>query len=252
MGLSYGQISVSDVIARAKMQLGLSGTTDNDIWFETLANEAARHLDCLSVTVKRTCKIDIDGSTVCLPKGFKQFVAFRFLDNTDVDNGTTTLTSLTTTTQLTGNIVIGSTNGIALANNSVYADLKFLGSCGASSNGWYDYYNLFEIQNGMMYFHGTPVYTQGLLSFMGFNVDSNGMMLIYEDYERAMWNYICWMFCLQNFDRYPANLREEYRMTWTSQKAWLKSEEVVQHFKDTKRQVSEWANTLVSDKNWTI
>lgn len=249
MGLSYDQISTSDIIARAKMQLGISNTTDNDIWFETLANEAARHLDCLSVTVKRTCKLDIDGTSVCLPKGFKKFVALRFVDESLTPNNA----SIQSITQNTSNIIITPAMPYGFMDNAIYADLKFLTDCGTNNDGlWTDFPELFQIQNGSIFFHGKPMSTTALISFMGLNVDENGMMLVFEDYERAIWNYICWMFCLQNFERYPANLREEYRMTWTAQKAWIKSEEVVQHFKDTKRQVSEWANALVSDKNWSI
>ena len=251
MALSYGQISVSDVIARAKMQLGISSTTEHDIWFETLANEAARHLDCLSVTIKRTCKLDIDGTTACLPKGLKQFIALRFVDDC---SGTSSTEDIQTVSQNTGNLNITTFSSLySFTNNAVYADLKFLKTCGCDDDlGFYDHPNLFEIQGNTIFFHGTPPSTTALISFLGLNVDDNGMMLVYEDYERAMWNYICWCFCLQNFDRYPANLRSEYYSTWASQKAWIKSKEVAAHFKNTKRQVSEWANALVSDKNWTL
>jgi hypothetical protein len=108
------QITLGDCVSRAKMQLGLASTSDNDIWFETLADEAAKHLQCLSIYVKKQCNVEIENGKFKLPCGFGRFIGMRFCD---------------------------SDNGAFL--EGIYADLKFLTlDCGCSGE---------EVRYGIIY-----------------------------------------------------------------------------------------------------
>jgi hypothetical protein len=221
------QITLADCVARAKMQLGLASTTDNDIWFEVLADEAAKHLNCLSIYVKKQCNIEIENGKAKLPCGFGRLVGMRFCD-TD-----------------SGNFLEG-----------IYADMKFLTldcSCtGEELNGYLPYNSLFEIIDDYIHFHTEPASDNATLAYIGLNVDDNGMLIIYEKYERAIWNYICSMYADQNPEKVPSRTAMKYHEVWKSQKAWLKGEDVKDNYIDTKRQVREWSKALVADKNWTL
>ena len=51
-------ITLSAIVAASKIALKIE-SSDQDVFFEYLANEAVRHLDSLSVFTKQLCTIDI-------------------------------------------------------------------------------------------------------------------------------------------------------------------------------------------------
>lgn len=248
--LTYEQIPISNAVSRAKMQLGLGGTTDNDIWFETLADEAARHLGCLSLLVKKNCKIDIINGKAKLPCGFYKLLGLKFdIAFTDFIPDPNNPPPAGANPNQGGNQYPYNPYYF----DAVYADLKFLNDWGVDGQtNFQPYQSVFEIIGNYIHFHSPPATGIATLSYMGWNKDEDGMIIIYENYERAIWNYICYMFTLQNSDRYPVSTRMDYRETWKSQKAWLKGEEVLEHFRNTKQQVQEWMKSPVVDKNWTL
>jgi hypothetical protein len=221
------QITLGDCVSRAKMQLGLASTSDNDIWFETLADEAAKHLQCLSIYVKKQCNVEIENGKFKLPCGFGRFIGMRFCD---------------------------SDNGAFL--EGIYADLKFLtldcGCSGEEVSNFSNYNTLFEIIDDYAHFHTSPPSDNATISYIGLNVNDDGMLIVYEKYERAIWNYICTNYADQNPEKIPGRTAAKYHETWKSQKAWLKGEDTKDNFEQTKKQIREWVKGLVVDKNWTL
>lgn len=237
----YATLPLTQCIASAKMQLRIE-VSDDDVWFEKLANEAARHMDSLTVFVKRQCQLAIVDGKAKLPNGFYRMLGLRlgggfngaslfyvdtpFLSNCGINNGDNTLF------------------GTSLINGSV-------------QNGS----GTFQIQNGYIYFATgismiDPVTKQVTYAtsvdcaFIGLNVDDNGLMIVREDMERGIVAYICYMYMLQNPDKYPAGIWQEHKATWQAQKEWIKSIDVQNDFRQTRRQIAAIANAWVVDKNW--
>lgn len=215
-------IDVRQVITSAKMQLRIE-SADSDAWFENLVHMGMRHVDSLDVFVKQVRQLPIKDGVVCLPKGFRQLIAFR----TGVEGA---------------------------CSKGIYVDMPFIKNCGCSINvtDMVQMEGAAEIQNDKLVFHTETTDTECTLAYMGLNVDDNGIMLIPDDYERGLTAFVCWKYTQQNFEQYPITVSETYRREWLAQKKWLRSVAVQNDFRNTRRQISEVVKALVSDKIFNV
>jgi hypothetical protein len=216
-------ISAKQIVTSAKQQLRLE-SSDFDAWLEKLVNEGVRHLDSFQLWKKQVRVIPVVDGAACLPDNFGRLIALRTGSGDD-------------------------------CLKAIYVDMPFISSCGCtpsvesvSSAG------IFEIQDGKIVFHNPDQLSdvaEITLAYFGLNSE-NGLLKIHADYERAVTAYVCWKFALANFEKYPAYVQQSYASEWVAQKKWVRSKEVHDDFRNTRRQVSEWVHALVADKNWEV
>lgn len=216
LGGSASYITVDQVISSIRLQMRLE-TSDEDVWLEKLIFEGVRHLDAMSIFVKSFSKLTVSDRRAKLPQGYHSLIGLRI--------GCLKMT---------------------------YVDKPFLDNCGCdalndiTTNGY-------QIVNGCIHFEdeideGTEV----VIAYWGLNVDRDGLFLIHEDHERALTNYACWMYCLQNHTVYPANLAATYMGVWKAQKKWVKSNDVRDHFRKNKREMASTMRAIINAKTWDV
>ena len=214
-------ISVKQVISSIKLQLRLEAT-DSDAFLEKIVNEGCRHIDALEVFAKFVKVLNIKDGEICLPTGFKNIIGLRLGTEGTCEPG-------------------------------MYVDLPFLKECGCapdvqsiSSAG------VFEVQNDKIVFHSEVTATEATVAYIGLNLDSDGLQMIPDDWERCLTAYGAWRYTQSYFEMYPANKSEEYRLEFVAQKKWIKGKSVQDHFRNTRRQVAEIYHALLSDKVFNV
>lgn len=237
---AFSTITSDQVISSVKMNLRIE-TSDDDMFFDRLVNEGVRHLDALSIFVKKECKLKVNDRKAKLPNGFHKLIGLRGACNQQW-------------------------------TNLIYVDSAFLNSCGCDCDDDASISSLsgsFQIQNGYIYITNTRnLVNPNTLSdddcdcaddlewlsiaYWGLNVDEYGVFVVREDYERALVAYCCWKYCQQNFDKYPNNLAKDYEAEWKAQKRWVKSSDVVEKFRLTKREFASIMNSIVKAKVWEM
>lgn len=229
----FAEDSLMAFVSVAKSQLKITDQ-DSDINFDRLANEAVRHLDCLSIMVKKECELKVSNGMAKIPNGYTKLIGIRV-----------------------GN------NQCGWWGQMIYVDVPFLRSFGVETN--YPYLcstqGMYEIQNGVIMIYSNPggVDREGVpipitdirLSYWSFNVDSKGMMIGHDNYERAVAAYICYKYCLQNPEQYNQYIIEEYKQEWIAQKRFVKSVDSQNQFNNTKRQMASVMNAWISSKTWS-
>lgn len=225
----YSTISIDQVIERAKKQLKLTDTSEDD-FLEMLANEAINNLDCLSLTKKQQKKLCVSNCKAKLPCGFFRLLGARFICSDIVDPENNTIRNNW--------------------NNFLYIDKNFLRDCGCEVNEnstlpYRDYQQTFQIVDGWIYFNSYIDAEEVEIAYMGMNVDEYGRLLIYEDYERAMVNYICWQFALTNILMFNQYQIEKYERVWKAQKAKIKADDARNDFQNTKYQIRKIFNAVL-------
>lgn len=237
--ISKTSISIDEVIARAKIQLRISNTTEHDDYLEIMISEALRHLDALTLYVKKQCILDIVDNKATLPKGFQKLLMMRFV-----------------VTELEPEII----NGVEVPQSIprcypvFYVDTKFLNSCDCTNPGWNDYTGTAQIVNNTIHFNTATNMKSGQIhvAYMGLNTDEEGRILIYEEYERGLSAYACSMYTMAYPEQYPLGLSDRYNEIWKAQKAWIKGGAWKDEFNRTKIEIASVINALVMDQrvNW--
>ena len=219
----YQTISVEEVIARTKMQLRLTDTSQDD-FLDVLINESLRHLDTLSLLVKKNKYICVSGGKAKLPCGFSQLLALRYK--------------------------VTNYDGKQINTTPVYIDKNFLRSCDVDDNivdAFESFENTFQINDGYIYFGSRSNIEEVEIAYMGFNVDENDRLMIYEIYERALTAYACYKFAMaymENFNQYAI---EMYKREWTAQKNWIRGKDAKEDFQNTKFQINKIFGALVAN-----
>jgi hypothetical protein len=225
----YSTISIDQVISRAKMQLKLNDGSEED-FLEVLGNEALNNLDCLSLMKKQQKTLCISDCKAKLPCGYYKMLGLRFICSDIVDPENNTIRNNW--------------------NNFLYIDKNFLRDCGCEVNEnstlpYRDYQQTFQIVDGWIYFNSYIDAEEVEIAYMGMNVDETGRLLIYEDYERAIVNYICWQFALTNIQLFNQYQIEKYERTWKAQKAKVKADDSRNDFQNTKYQIRKIFNAVL-------
>jgi hypothetical protein len=237
----YSTISMDQCISGAKEELRMD-TTDNDRWFRKLANEATRHIDAISLWEQDEECLDIIDQRVELPFNFEKLIAVR----------------------------VGARG---CYGNSVYVDLPFLVSCNCTTNNGNvtSYRNSFEIKDNHIVFHKAPSTstttttngvvttvtepaTEATVAFWGLQVDENGLILVYADYERAITAYILWKYKRSIIGERDSIIYEceSHKTEWIAQKKWIKSKRVQENFRNKKRQIASITNAWLVAKNFGV
>lgn len=219
----YSIITTDQCIASAKILLKTE-TTDDDIFFEKLVNDAVKKLNCRENYVKKIIQLRVADNKSKLPNGYKQFLGLWW-NNTAINED---------------------------CDPMIYVDLPFLNSCGCSTtDGTTNYRGYFEIENGWIHYHiDMTGITEVKFAYWGLNTDENGLMVVMEDYEDAIMYYLCWMYSLQNPNLYPQYMQETFHQNWLAQKNRLKGLSFKYRSESMKLQTMEWANSMLSDKNY--
>lgn len=216
-------MTLEECIAVAKGKLGIR-TTDNDIYWLDTANEAVRQINAGSIfSQELPVVLPIEDRKSRLPCNYYGLLGLRW-------------------------------NSGNSCSELIYVDMDFLTSCGCPCpQNAISFAGVFQIEKGWIYYHQMPDNTEEVtLSYMGINQDSLGRNIVYEDFRRAVWSYICYDFCLANQDetKYRGQWQQHYRI-WCAQKRWLQSEAVANKFRSQKHQIRSIMNSWISDKrNW--
>ncbi len=239
--ISSTPISIDQIISRAKIQLLIGNTSEHDDYLEIMISEGLRHLDALTLYVKKQCTLDIVDNKAELPKGFQKLLMMRFiaaeLDPVVIDG-------------------VEVPQSLPRCYPVFYVDTKFLNSCDCvNSVGWNDYSGTAQIVNNVLHFNSASNMESGQIhvAYMGLNTDENGRILIYEEYERALSAYACNKFTMAYFEKYPIGLSDRYYEEWRAQKAWIKGGAFKDEFQRTKMEISSTINALIIDQtvNWS-
>lgn len=215
--------------------------SQGDITFTRWVNQGVRHIDCLTLFQKKITTLQVKNNIACLPCGFFRMLALRF-------------------------------GAPPFLGTAIYVDTPFANFCtnnavegilggGAEWGGMFAFSNSFQIQGSNIVFNQVrnfdingdfieqPI-TSCTIAYFGFDVDNEGLFNVYADMERALVAYLSWQYCKQNFREYTEGIRNEHRREWIAQKKWLKSNAYYQDFLNTRHQIAEWSNCILSDKNW--
>ena len=202
---TYAQVSMDEVVQQAKSELDIENTTQWDLFLQVEGEEAVRSLNCQSLVYKKQECIDICEGQTPLPCGFYKFLGLRFYD------------------QKMGN-----------CQKVIYADTMFLDAQGCNQWGfpsgetsWFtkNYFTAMQIVNGKMSFVNGHGFDKAVIAYLGFNVDDNGHLIIYEHYVRAIKAYMKFRFMLKKPMNYAAVQRQDAQQEWRAQKRFVKGED---------------------------
>lgn len=222
--MKYDTITVDEVIARAKMQLRISNTTEHDLFLEVLAEESLRRLSPLDMYIKRMCKLEVVDRKAKLPKGFYKLIGLRYVDPT-----------------VTGDA----------CNFALYVDSGFLSDCEcdtsiATSSFVRDQNQGFQIVGNYIHFNQDIGITEATLAFIGMNYNDSDRLIVYERYEVAMAFYLCYMFALSFPFEYNQNTIDRFNRQWVAQRAKVRGEAAASQFQFDKREVQNAFTALAT------
>lgn len=238
------KIAIDQIITRAKMRLKLTNTTMPNAYLELLINEGARHLDNLN-TFAITCatlSIDCEDKPVAhLPDNYQELLCFKFPGNSCCgccDEDTT----------VTDDIIPRPTNKCLCTNLFVASREMVTNFCDRGQNAvMWNYANMFEVQNGLLYLPTTTTATEVKIWYRGTNVDEDGIMILDEDQERGLSAYAAYQYALDNKERYDKFQIQEWKKEWIAQKDWLKGSAVKQDHTMHKWNVTAISNAIFLD-----
>lgn len=220
----YSEISVESIISRCKLQMRIIDSAQ-DNYLAMLIYEGLDHLNALSMLVKKQCEIVVTDKTAKLPKDLVRFLGARLCCDGATVNANNTLL--------------------------LYADTKFLNNCKVGTEGFVNYIDYFQINNGFIHFGRDMGIDKVVIAYLALNTDEDGNTVIHQKYERALTNYACYMFALsfnEDFNQYTI---EKYNQTWVEQKNYLKGKAVMEDFELNKREISELMNSFIFGSNGT-
>ncbi len=243
--ISSVPIEISEVISRAKTRLKIANTTEYDDYLEQSVSEGLRHLDMLTLYVKRQATLNIADGKAELPCGFMKLLGARFLK------------TVLTTSFVNGIMV---TNvPITVCSPIIYVDRAFLNDCDCNNNingngMLQNFRDTMQIVNGYIHFNSNIIESGQLsLAYMGLNVDQYGRILVYPEYERALVYYACSQFQEDILmDNRSIALADRNYQKYVAQKAWLKGGAWKDEAQRTKAEIASLTSALLQDQsvNW--
>lgn len=219
-GDKYRAIPLSEAVASAKEELRLT-TTEHDSFLTRLANQALVSMSTSSTSVKSVCTLDIVDGRAELPCGFVRFVSAVFIDH-DVPVG------------------------------PIYADIAFYGQCGLNEQVQ-PMKDGFQIINGFLVMNNpqVPENISIKIAYFGRNVDEDGLMVMTDRQERAIIAYICYKFSRAYFERFPYEIRTDFKNEWAAQRAYITGMDTYEGFREDIKAISSiikaWGNSNVNE-----
>jgi hypothetical protein len=202
---TYARVSMDEVIQQAKSELDIENTTQWDLFLQVEGEEAVRNLNCQSLVYKKQKCIDICEGQTPLPCGFYKFLGLRYYDQK-----------------------LGSCQKV------IYADTMFLNAEGcnnlpfpAGETSWFtkNWFTAMQIVNGKMSFVNGKNFDKATIAYLGFNVDENGHLIIYEHYVRAVKAYMKYRFMMKKPQNYVRMQIDDAMAEWKAQKRFVKGED---------------------------
>lgn len=213
----FEEISVEEVIARAKAQLRIMNTSEFDDFLEMLIFEGLGSLDNLLQLVKKQCDIEVCSQVAKFPDDFVKLLAVRMSDGQD--NGTV-----------------------------VYTDTNFLKNCYVDFSGNKNVFSLnegFQIVKNFLHFNSDTNISKITIAYLGVNTDEYGRAMIYSKYERALMAYACYMYALAYAEKFNQYIIEEYKNTWKNQRSKIIGENAMFDFQNDKREICNLMTALL-------
>jgi len=172
-------ITIDQVIASTKGGLGLMDTNVYDVSLELYINAGIRQIGTNQLFVKRPAILTLQDGRACLPVGFRRLLGIR-------------AKAPYTITTPGGDDVPGMRYVPML-----YLDTPFINECGINVNdtdtstahglGYRNYLSSFQIVGNDIVSNGNiPDGTEIEISYLGFAIDNDCMLIIRSDYERCL------------------------------------------------------------------
>jgi len=226
-------ISIDQVISSVQADLGIMGDNSYSIVIEKWINEAIRHTGTNQLFVKRPAILTLQDGRACLPVGFRKLLGIR------------AKAPYTITTP-------GGTEEQRIRYlPMLYLDTPFLNECGVTVTetneqhglGYRNYLSSFQIVGNDIVANGAiPDGTEIQISYLGFSVDEDCMLIIHSDFERALSAYARYKFWTAFPERKPQfsmTLMQDAKREWINQKKWLKGLATSQEFNDNKYMIRQ-------------
>lgn len=238
MNPRFEEIGIGQVVSRAKIQLNLTNTSDYDDFLEMMVFEAMGSLGVLSMLKKQECPLSITDGTAKLPDNFVKLIAIAANVNVDTESNDPI------------------TSEIAQCGLLLYADVPFMNSCGCNDGGNGFGFNAFnfpfqsyQLNNGYVHMNcPSGTVTNAHVAFYGTNTDKHGKAMIFSRYERALWNYACWMFTMAHAEDFNQYIIESYAAVWRAQRSMIGAQDVRFSFENEKREIQNILGALVISK----
>ena len=227
----YETVPISQIISRAKMQLRLLDTSQ-DNFLNILVCEALDHLNAASQCGKFQCDIDVCDQTAELPKGTIKLLGVRLA--CDAEN-------VATNDPITNSLL-----NSRKQNSYIYADLSFLHQCGVSTTGMSSLDSTIQINKGHIHFNYDLGIDKICVATLGLLLDEHGNSVVFKRYERALWNYACSVYAQaypENFNQY---LIEKWDRTWVAQKNRIKGEDRMNEFMNDRVEIAQLMTALTT------
>lgn len=209
------KVSIDQIINRAKMELGLTGTTHSDAHLEKLINEAATwHINALDSYIISCSELIIDCFKARLPDSAVELICYSF---PDVESCSGCCLSCMNPHNPTYSCNCPT---YFVPNRGILTNMCDMGcSAGLSAN-------FFDVQGGYIIFPETVTATTVKVWYRGINIDEDGVAVIDEKQERALAMYAAWMYSVAHFKSYASEQRVTWKNAWIAQKSWLRGSAV--------------------------
>lgn len=226
-------ISTEQVINRTKIRLGIKNT-EYDAAIEKLVDEGCAHLGAKRTRVFSCATIQLDCYRGTLPDFFTEFVAATFpsggctcgCDSTSTDSSVTTSEALS-----------GCSCPVWYVSDSVFRSDSTCGRWG----------NFFNIEGNQIVLPSTTTATEIKVYFKSMNVDSNGLMVIYENWERGLSAYAASEFAITHDTRYTPRQQGKWEATWKAQKGKQIGIDNINDFNLNSHEISRIMNSIITN-----
>jgi hypothetical protein len=228
-------ITIDQVIASVQADLGIMGDNSYSIVIEKWINEGLRHTGTNQLFVKRPAILTLQDGRAELPVGFRKLLGIRA-------KAPYTITTPGGTAEQRIRYL-----------PMLYLDTNFINECGITVNdtevnsqqglGYRNYLSSYQIVGNEIVANGTiPDGTEIQISYLGFSVDEDCMLIIRSDFERALSAYARYKFWTAFPERKPQfsmTLMQDAKREWSNQKKWLKALATSEEFNNNRYMIRQ-------------
>lgn len=216
-------IKSGQVLASVKQELRIDASVDWDIYLNELIDRGARRLGTTETYILSCCTVTVEDNRFELPHHAKELKGLR-------------------------------QNNCATA--ATFLDTYFFSSCGCScqSQNPINPINTFISQNGRFIFFGceVPNDTEYQAIFTMVNRDCDGLMVLNEEQEEALINYVCWKYSNMFPENYTRDQKADWYKDYQFQAARCRGLAAVRSKDKARAQISSKMNSILNfDLNWS-
>lgn len=213
----FKTISMEQVLATTKFELGLENTSQWDGYMSILIDEAAKHLWHNDQMVMLTVDLDIVDGRATLPSGFNTLLSLEFIRE-------------------------GQCQSLEYVNEAAFINAGVVIGRGFPSR----LYDVSPIDGGHIVFRDpcNLSFDKCRIWYVGRNVDPNGLTFIHELEERAIRAYVCMRFGLKYPQKYRAQI-PFWKEEWINQKKWLNAKANVDFWRENRDRIAALFNAFI-------